>query len=123
MQNQNFGIGQWLKETCQREGLSLRQAGAKAGLSHGTIEGIIRGASPAPETIKKLAHAFGGGDGQQALALEDSLLILAGYRTERSGDMSQPLGRLIDLVANFDDAKLKLMADFVEYLTRMEKSK
>jgi len=122
MQNQNFGIGQWLKETCQREGLSLRQAGAKAGLSHGTIEGIIRGASPAPETLKKLARAFGG-DGQQALALEDSLLILAGYRTERSGDMSQPLGRLIDLVANFDDAKLKLMADFVEYLTRMEKSK
>ena len=122
MQNQNFGIGQWLKETCQREGLSLRQAGAKAGLSHGTIEGIIRGASPAPETLKKLARAFGG-DGQQALALEDSLLILAGYRTERSGDMSQPLGRLIDLVANFDDAKLKLMADFVEYLTRMEESK
>ena len=122
MQNQNFGIGQWLKETCQRESLSLRQAGAKAGLSHGTIEGIIRGASPAPETLKKLARAFGG-DGQQALALEDSLLILAGYRTERSGDMSQPLGRLIDLVANFDDAKLKLMADFVEYLTRMEESK
>jgi len=122
MQNQNSGIGQWLEEACQREGLSLRQAGAKAGLSHGTIEGIIRGASPSPDTIKKLAHAFAG-DGQQALALEDSLLILAGYRTERSGDMSQPLGRLIDMVANFDEAKLKLMADFAEYLARMEKPK
>jgi len=122
MQNQNSGIGQWLEEACQREGLSLRQAGAKASLSHGTIEGIIRGASPSPDTIKKLARAFAG-DGQQALALEDSLLILAGYRTERSGDMSQPLGQLIDMVANFDEAKLKLMADFAEYLARMEKPK
>lgn len=122
LEKQISGVGEWLKETCQREGLSLRQAGAKAGLSHGTIEGIIRGASPSPDTIKKLARAFGG-DGQQALAMEDSLLILAGYRTERSGDMSQPLGRLIDLVANFDQAKLKLMADFAEYLTRMEKPK
>jgi len=122
LEKQITGVGRWLKETCQREGLSLRQAGAKAGLSHGTIEGIIRGVSPAPETIKKLARAFGG-DGQQALALEDRLLILAGYRTERSGDISQPLGRLIDVVADFDEAKLKLMADFAEYLTRMEKPK
>lgn len=122
MENQTSGVGEWLKETCKREGLSLRQAGAKAGLSHGTIEGIIKGSSPAPETIKRLARAFGG-NSQQALALEDSLLILAGYRTERSGDMSQPLGRIIDLIADFDEVKLKLMADFAEYLTRMEKSK
>lgn len=119
MEKRTSGVGEWLKETCQREGLSLRQAGAKAGLSHGTLEGIIKGVSPAPDTIKKLARAFAG-DGQEALALEDSLLILAGYRTERPGDMSQPLGQLADLVATFDEAKLKLMADFAKYLMTME---
>lgn len=120
MEKQTSGVGEWLKERCQREGLSLREAGVKTGLSHGTIESVIGGNSPSPETIKKLARAFGG-NSQQGLALEDSLLIMAGYRTERSGDMSQALGRLIDLVADFDDTRLKLMGDFAEYLERMEK--
>lgn len=122
MERQTSGVGEWLQETCHREGLSLRQAGAKAGLSHGTIEGVIGGCSPSPHTITKLARAFGG-NGQQGLALEDSLLILAGHRTERPSDMSQALGRLIDMVANFDEAKLKLIADFTEYLTRMEQGR
>lgn len=120
---QTSGVGEWLKERCQREGLSLREAGAKADLSHGTIEGIIKGACPAPETIKKLARAFGGNGQQQTLALEDSLLILAGYRTERPDDISQALGRLIDLVTDFDDTRLKLMGDFAEYLARMEQGR
>ncbi len=117
------GFGQWLKEMCQKQGFSLRQVAAKTGLSHGTIEGLIKGASPAPETIKRLAHSFAG-DGNERLALEDSLLILAGYRTQRpeGQDLSQPLARLLDRVAHFDEVKLKLMADFAEYLTRMEKS-
>jgi transcriptional regulator with XRE-family HTH domain len=122
VEKQTTRFGEWLQEACRREGLSLRQAGAKAGLSHGTIEGIIRGGSPSADTIKKLARAFGG-DGHQILALEDSLLILAGYRTERAGDMSPPLGRLIDLVADFDEAKLNLIADFADYLTRVEQGR
>ncbi len=122
MEKQESGLGQWLKETCQKEGLSLRQAAARTGLSHGTIEGIIKGVSPSPETIKRLARSFGG-DGNEKLALEDSLLILAGYRTQRPDgqDLSQPLARLLDKVAHFDETKLKLMADFAEYLTHLEK--
>jgi len=65
------------------ERLSLRQAGAKAGLSHTTVRDIINGSQPSPETIRKLAHSFGVGRNQR-LALENSLLLLAGYKeTER----------------------------------------
>jgi len=117
------GLSQWLKDKCHAEGLSTRQAAAKTGLSHATISDIINGASlPSPETIKRLAHAFGG-DGNERLALEDSLLILAGYRTQRPDgeDLSQPLARLMDKVANFSEPQLKLMARFAEYLADLEK--
>ena len=117
------GLSQWLKDRCKAEGLSTRQAAAKTGLSHATISDIINGASlPSPETIKRLAKAFGE-DGNERLALEDSLLILAGYRTQRPDgeDLSQPLARLMDKVANFSEPQLKLMARFAEYLADMEK--
>lgn len=122
MNGQNKGLGQWLKERCKAERLSLRQAAVRSGLSHATIADIMKGTSPSPETIKKLAHAFGE-DGNQRLALEDSLLILAGYRTERpeGRDLSQPLARLMDMVANFDEPQLKLMAHFAEFLAETEK--
>ena len=122
MEQETSSIAQWLKETCQKQGLSLRQAAARTGLSHGTIEGILKGASPSPETIKRLAQSFGS-DHHERLALEDSLLILAGYRTQRPDgqDLSQPLAQLLDKVAHFDEAKLKLMADFAKYLSGLEK--
>ena len=74
-------LGQWLKERCKREHLSLRQAAARTDLSHQTIAGIIAGNRPLPETIEKLAHGFGG-NGKRGLALLDRLLVLA-YRTEQ----------------------------------------
>ena len=117
------GLSQWLKDRCKAEGLSTRQAAARTGLSHATISDIINGASlPSPETIKRLAKAFGE-DGNERLALEDSLLILAGYRTQRPDgeDISQPLARLMDKVANFSEPQLKLMARFAEYLADLEK--
>ncbi|GAI97860.1 unnamed protein product, partial [marine sediment metagenome] len=70
-----------LEEKCRREHLSLRQAATKTGLSHATIDDIIKGRHPSPETIQKLARGFGG-DGNRGLALEDRLLVLAGYRRE-----------------------------------------
>ena len=70
----------------------------------------------------RLAQAFGE-DGNEKLALEDSLLILAGYRTKRPNgqDISEPMARLMDKVADFDEDQLKLMAQFAEYLANMEK--
>ena len=122
MDGHDKGLGHWLKERCKAERLSLRQAAARSGLSHATIADIMKGTSPSPETIKKLAHAFGE-NGNERLALEDSLLILAGYRTERAEgeDLSQPLARLMDMVAHFDEPQLKLMAHFAKFLAQMEK--
>jgi len=78
-------LGQWLKEKCETEGLSLRQAAARVGVSHGTIAKIMDGASPSPQTIRRLVRAFALEDTER-LALEDQLLILAGYRTPRPGE-------------------------------------
>lgn len=123
MADTDSGISQWLKDRCKAEGLSARAAAAKSGLSHATIADIINGASqPSPETIKRLAQAFGE-DGNEKLALEDSLLILAGYRTKRPDgqDIREPVARLLDKVADFDENQLKLMAQFAEYLAGIEK--
>ena len=76
---QHHSVGRWLKQRCQKEHLSLRQAAARTGLSHSTIQDIIEGRRPLPETIGKLAQGLGG-DG--SLALEDRLMVLAGYRRE-----------------------------------------
>lgn len=119
MQKQS-GLGGWLKEKCQQEKLSLRQAAARTGLSHGTVEGIIKGASPSPQTIRKLVEAFARSENER-LALEDHLLMLAGYRTQRASvkELPQPVARLLDLVAQFNDKKLKLVVDFAELLAEV----
>jgi len=51
------GVAGWLEERCQKEGLSLRQAAVRTGLSHATISDIIKGKSPSPVTLRKLAGA------------------------------------------------------------------
>lgn len=78
-------LSQWLAERCKRERLSLRQAAAKTGLSHATIQDIIKGGHPNPETVRKLAQAFGG-DGKRQL--EDYLLVLAGHRSKPEGELT-----------------------------------
>lgn len=116
----NLGI--WLKEKCCSEGLSLRQAATKTGLSHATIRDIMKGGSASAESIRKLAHAFGS-DGRGGLALEDKLLVLAGCRTPRpeGEELSEPLARLIDKLSQFDDAQLKIVGRFADFLGEMEK--
>ena len=115
------GIGQWLKARCQKEGLSLRQAASKTGLSHATIRDIINGAQASPHTIKKLATAFGG-DGRRRLVLEDKLLTLAGYRSQRPKDeLNEPLAGLVDKLSQFSEPQLKLVEHFADFLAEMEK--
>jgi len=43
-------LGGWLRERCKAEGLSLRQAAALTGLSHATIDDIIKGGGASAET-------------------------------------------------------------------------
>lgn len=115
------GLGEWVKQRCQKEHLSLRQAAAKTGLSHATIRGIINGGSASPESIKKLAGAFGG-DGRVGLAVEDKLLVLAGYRTHRpeAEEITEPMARLLDKLTHFREPQLKLMGYFADFLAEME---
>jgi len=86
-------VGQWLRDRCKKKGWSLREAASNTGLSHATIRDIMKGVRPSAETIRKLAAAFGG-NGHQKCAVEDEILILAGYRTERAeGEISESMGR------------------------------
>ncbi len=84
-------LGRWLRERCQRERLSLRQAAARSGLSHATLAKVIKSGHASPETIRKLAAGFGGDGTNQRLALEDHLLVLAGHRTPHQGEESSYL--------------------------------
>lgn len=114
---QATGLSKWLLGVCQREGLSLRQAGVKTGLSHATIRDVMNGSSASPETIKKLAKAFSGGD-HHRLALEDELLVLAGYRSQEP-QVSEPLAQLMDVVSDFSEPQLKLLRAFAIYLAEV----
>ncbi|MBA7637670.1 hypothetical protein ES703_45316 [subsurface metagenome] len=120
MADTTAGLGGWLAERCREEGLSLRQAAAKTGLSHTTIDAIMGGGSASAATIRKLAQAFAG-NGQRRLVLEDKLLILAGYRTPRDGEeLSEPLARVIDKLSQFSKSHLKLMEHFADFISDME---
>jgi len=113
-------LSQWLQESCKDEHLSLRQAGAKTGLSGATIGDIIRGSRPLPETIRKLARAFGGNGANARLALEDKLLTLAGCRTERLGEeLSEVPAQLMDKVKQLNESQLKMMVHFADFLVEI----
>ncbi len=114
------GLSSWLKEKCEQEGLSLRQAAAKSGLSHSTIAALINGGGASRNTIKKLARAFGG-NGELTLVLEDKLLTLAGFRTERSGEgLTETMAGLLDKLSQLSDAQLKLVGHFADFLNQLE---
>ncbi|KKK83504.1 hypothetical protein LCGC14_2792720 [marine sediment metagenome] len=122
MNNVGGGVKEWLQGRMDTEGLSLRKAAARTDLSHGTIADILRGVCPAAETVRKLARGFVGGNGQERLALEDELLILAGHRSGRpeAEEMSPVLGQLIDLVAEFTEPQLQIVSDFAKFLAGLE---
>lgn len=114
-------LGEWLQAKCEEEGLSLRQVATKVGVSHQTIAGLVNSRKALPQTIKKLAKAFGG-DHHQMIALEDKLLILAGYRTERpEEELSEPLARLLDKLNGLDAAQLGMVEQFTAFIVTMEK--
>ncbi len=121
MEERSNGLGEWLQTKCDEEGLSLRQVATRVEVSHQTIAGLMNGKKALPQTIKKLAKAFGG-DHNQGIALEDKLLILAGYRTERPEEaLSEPLARLLDKLNGLDVAQLGIVEEFADFVLKMEK--
>lgn len=112
----NNRLGRWLEGKLKEGHLSLRGASLKTDLSHSTIRDIRRGVSPSSETIRKLAEAFADGT-EERLWLEDHLLILAGYRTERPEErLSESMARLRDMEAEFNDPQVEVMISFAKFL-------
>lgn len=111
-------LGQWLEGKCQEEHLSLRQAASKTGLSHSTIADIIKGVQVSAETVRKLATGFSGDGRYERPALEDYLLMLAGYRTPQAEERpGQILGQLMDKLSKFNDQQLKIMKHFADFVS------
>lgn len=120
---QKNGLKGWLEEWCRKEGLSLRAVASRTGLSHTTVADILKSGKASPETVRKLAEAFAeeGGD-HQRLALEDKLLVLAGCRSERPEEaLSVPMACLLDRLSQFDEAQLKIMERFADFLNEERK--
>ena len=114
-------LGEWLRAKSAEEGLSLRQVAIKVGVSHQTIAGLVNSKKALPQTIKKLAKAFGGGN-HQRIALEDKLLSLAGYRTERpEEELSEPLARLLDKLNTLNIHQLEIVEQFADFIAKLEK--
>jgi transcriptional regulator with XRE-family HTH domain len=114
-------LGTWLKERCQKERLSYRQVAAKAGVSHATISDIINGGRPSAATIVKLADAFGNGGSQKA-ELEDLLLSLSGYRSERKEKgKSESMARVIDKLKQLNPEQLELIENLAIFITKAGK--
>lgn len=110
----------WLEERCRAERLSYRQAAAKAGVSHATIAAIRKGTRPSAGTIVKLAKAFSADGSNQKGALEDHLLGLCGYRSERAEiKLSEPLARLLDRLSQFDDEQLNAIEHIIEFSAKL----
>ena len=115
----NKNLGKWLKKVCKKEGLSLRQAGDKAGLSHATIQCIIKGGNPSSITVRKLARGFCPGGKNELMVLEEELLVLTGHKIRNKTSMSQPLGRLLDSVKGFSEAELKIVSRFADFVAQL----
>ncbi|MBA7586616.1 hypothetical protein ES708_28618 [subsurface metagenome] len=110
-------LADWLASRCREEKLSLRQFGARAKLSHATISAIIKGTRPSGATIVKLAAAFSADGSAQRGALVDYLLGLCGYRSERPGEFSEPIARLLDKMSRFSEPQLRVMERFADFLS------
>ena len=109
----------WLVRKCRERGLSLRKASIKAGLSTATIAALVGGVHPRPETIKKLARFFSG-DGAsiaEVMALEDHILVLAGYRSPApEAKYSEALGRVVAKLRGCEEREILLVEHFIDFL-------
>lgn len=112
-------LAAWLEKRCKDEKLSYRRAAAKASISHATIAAIRRGNRPSAAIIVKLANAFSDSGKCQRGALEDFLLSLCGYRSKQDEvGVSEPLGRLIDKTRHFNEAQLKIIEQFADFVAK-----
>lgn len=114
-----LSLAAWLEKRCKDEKLSYRKAASKAHISHATIAAIKKGNRPSAAIIVKLASAFSDSGLHQRGAVEDLLLRLCGYRSKQDGvEISEPLGRMIDKVSHFNEAQLKIIEQFADFIAK-----
>ncbi len=113
-------LGEWLRLICKERRLSLRQAEKIIGISHSTVNFIMRGHPVNLRTVQKLAKAFGDGECHRR-ALEDKLMVMAGFR-QRPIEVSEAVGRLLDGIGDFSDDEFKILAEFADYLKEIRSS-
>ncbi len=109
-------LAQWLQQRCK--GLTVTRVAAEAGLSRTIFYDIMRGHQPLPETIRKLAKVFTDGT-EQSVALEDHLLALAGYRTERPLRLESNDG-LLRVIVLLRPEHQHIVEDLVRELAKIE---
>ena len=115
-------LSKWLEQRCRDERLSFRQAAKKVGVSHATIAAIRKGTRPSAATVVKLVEAFGNDGKNQRAALEDHLLGLCGYRSERTDPaISEPLARLLDRLSRFSDEQLEAIEHIIDFSVSLGK--
>lgn len=116
-------LQQWLKGKCKQERLSVRNVGIRCGLSHTTIAEILKGQGVMGSTIKKLAQGFATSEAEK-LALEDKLLILAGFRSERPEEstLTESQAHLIAKVKLAGEAEVEMMLSFASFLKAIKRT-
>lgn len=105
-------LGQFLAELRQGRGLTFRDLEEGSGISNGYLNLLEhdRIKRPSPETLFKLANFFG--------VPFSSMMKLAGYPTEESGDSGKDRNRELatSVLEGLTGEELERVRDFVGYL-------
>jgi len=111
-------LAEYIRSEVDRQGLSIRKAAERIGVSHVTLLRIFRGEIPSLDTLNKLATWTG-----TSLAY---MLQLLGYNVEEKSSEVDRLARLVEnhplyerLIASLErlgPGELELVVEYIGYL-------
>lgn len=111
-------LAEYIRSEVDRQGLSIRKAAERIGISHVTLLRIFRGEIPSLDTLNKLATWTG-----TSLAY---MLQLLGYNVEEKSSEVDRLARLVEnhplyerLIASLErlgPGELELIVEYISYL-------
>lgn len=111
-------LAEYIRSEVDRQGLSIRKAAERIGISHVTLLRIFRGEMPSLDTLNKLATWAG-----TSLAY---MLQLLGYDVEEKSSEVDRLARLVEnhplyerLIASLErlgPGELELIVEYISYL-------
>lgn len=111
-------LAEYIRSEVDRQGLSIRKAAERIGISHVTLLRIFRGEIPSLDTLNKLATWTG-----TSLAY---MLQLLGYNVEEKSSEVDRLARLVEnhplyerLIASLErlgPGELELVVEYISYV-------